>query len=411
MPTTYGTSKNDPFTLITYYNGTLDGLAGTDSLSIGTLQRNQFTLTQKTDSSILLDTVSGASGQPASHMVLVSIENLYYNSSRNSIDLTQYFPTITDVSPANGSTAISTSTPITVTFNETIHRGSGNISLHQDSASGSVLESFNAATSQLLNFQGSTLTISPGTLQPNTHYYLSFDSGSVIDTNNNPYLVTQNFDFTTQQNLILNGSNSVHDLSGGTGNDVFTPGSGGDTVNGLGGIDTVQYSLARQNYNISQTTSGWTVQDTTGKTGTDILSNIERLSFADSKLALDLSGNAGTTAKILGAVFGKASVTNQQYVGIGLQYLDSGTAYQDLMQKALETKLGTDINDASKVVDLLYNNVVGSAPDQATLATYVGLLNSHQYTAASLGVLAADTSFNTANIDLIGLSHTGIAFI
>ena len=233
----------------------------------------------------------------------------------------------------------------------------------------------------------------------------------MIDTNNNPYLVTQNFDFTTQQNLILNGSNSVHDLSGGTGNDVFTPGSGGDTVNGLGGIDTVQYSLARQNYNISQTTSGWTVQDTTGKTGTDILSNIERLSFADSKLALDLSGNAGTTAKILGAVFGKASVTNQQYVGIGLQYLDSGTAYQDLMQLALGVKLGTDINDASKVVDLLYNNVVGSAPDQATLATYVGLLNSHQYTAASLGVLAADTSFNTANIDLIGLSHTGIAFI
>lgn len=411
MATINGTTSNDAWNLVGSWSGTLNGLAGTDSLYIGTLQRNQFTLTQKTDGSILLDTVSGASGQPASHMVLVSIENLYYNSSRNSIDLTQYFPTITNLSPTNGSTGISTSSPIIVTFNETIHRGTGNISLHQDSASGSVLESFNAATSQLLNFQGSTLTISPGTLQSNTHYYLTFDSGSVIDTNNNPYVVTQNFDFTTQQNLILNGSSNVHDLSGGTGNDLFTPGSGGDTINGLGGIDTVQYSLAKQNYNISQTTSGWTVQDNSGKTGTDVLTNIERLNFADNKLALDLSGNAGTTAKILGAVFGKTAVTNQQYVGIGLQYLDSGTSYQDLMQLALGVKLGTDINDATKVVNLLYNNVIGSAPDQATLATYVGLLNSHQYTAASLGVLAADTSFNSANIDLIGLSHTGIAFI
>lgn len=411
MATFYGTNGNDSWSLRAPTNATLNGLAGTDSLYIGTLQRNQFSLSQQSDGSILLDTVSGASGQSASHMVLVSIENLYYNSSKNSIDLTNYFPTITSVNPANGSTGISTGSPISVTFNESVHHGTGNISLHQDSATGSVLESFNVATSQLLNFQGSTLTISPSNLKANTHYYLTFDSGTVIDANNNPYVVTQAFDFTTLPSLILSGSNTVHDLLGGASNDVFTPGSGGDTINGMGGIDSVQYTLARQHYTISQTTSGWTIQDNTGTTGTDTLSNIERLTFSDTKLALDLNGNAGTTAKILGAIFGKTAVNNQAYVGIGLQYLDSGTSYQDLMQLALDAKLVADVNDPTKVVNLLYANVVGVAPDKATSDYYVGLLNSHQYSAASLAVLAADTSYNTNNIDLVGLSHTGIAFI
>lgn len=412
MTTVYGTIGDDTRWLNGYFVGTFNGLAGNDTLDIGNLVRSQFSLSQQSDGSILLDTVSGASRQPASHITLISVEHLSYNSSKSSIDLTNYFPTITSVNPANGSTGISTDSPISVTFNESVHHGTGNISLHQDSATGSVLESFNVATSQLLNFQGSTLTISPSNLKANTHYYLTFDSGTVIDANNNPYVVTQAFDFTTLPSLILSGSNTVHDLLGGASNDVFTPGSGGDTINGMGGIDSVQYTLARQHYTISQTTSGWTIQDNTGTTGTDTLSNIERLTFSDTKLALDLNGNAGTTAKILGAVFGKTAVNNQAYVGIGLYYLDHSTPSQDLMQYALSAKLGADVNDPTKVVNLLYTNVMGVAPDKATSDYYVGLLNSHQYSAASLAVLAADTSYNTnKNIDLVGLSHTGIAFI
>ena len=142
----------------------------------------------------------------------------------------------------------------------------------------------------------------------------------------------------------------------------------------------------------------------------DTLTNIERLKFADTTLALDLAGNAGTTAKILGAVFGRASVSNKAYMGIGLDYLDNQSySYAQLMQLALDAKLGPNASyDA--VVDLLYSNVVGVLPGTAEHNYYVGLLNAKTFTPASLGVFAAETTENTLNINLLGLVSTGIDY-
>ncbi|NDD11572.1 MAG: hypothetical protein EB072_02740 [Betaproteobacteria bacterium] len=67
------------------------------------------------------------------------------------------------------------------------------------------------------------------------------------------------------------------------------------------------------------------------------------------------------TAKALGAVFGKAAVSNPEYVGIGLDLLDSkGYSYQKLLLNAIDTKLGPGASP-ERIIDLLYTNVVGSA--------------------------------------------------
>ena len=63
---------------------------------------------------------------------------------------------------------------------------------------------------------------------------------------------------------------------------------------------------------------------------------MERLAFSDLSLAFDLGGHAGTTARILGAVFGPASVGNAVYAGIGLKLLGEGMSTEALMQLALE---------------------------------------------------------------------------
>lgn len=171
---------------------------------------------------------------------------------------------------------------------------------------------------------------------------------------------------------------SRNDTINGSGfNDALQGFGGNDTINGTTGIDTARYLSTSNNYTITPNTNGFTVIDKTGANGTDTLSGIERLQFTDANVAIDINGNAGTTAKILGAVFGASSVSNQQYVGIGLSYLDGGMSYQDLMQSALTAKLGAGVNDATQVVNLLYTNVVGVAPDQANLNNFVGLLNSH----------------------------------
>ena len=139
------------------------------------------------------------------------------------------------------------------------------------------------------------------------------------------------------------------------------------------------------------------------------MTNIERLYFSDKSVALDISGNAGTTAKILGAVFGAAYVSNNQYVGIGLSYLDGGMSYQNLMQLALNARLGAGFSHVAEV-NLLYQNLVGVLPPAAALSYWVGTLTAGQFLQASLGVMAAEDNSNTANINLVGLAQTGIEY-
>jgi len=84
------------------------------------------------------------------------------------------------------------------------------------------------------------------------------------------------------------------------------------------GRDTVIWEQAHDQYRISATSTGWVVQDSQGQDGVDHLQGVERLVFSDRAIALDLDGHAGTVAKTLGAVFGSASVSKLDLVGIGL---------------------------------------------------------------------------------------------
>lgn len=85
-------------------------------------------------------------------------------------------------------------------------------------------------------------------------------------------------------------------------------------------------------------------------------------------------------------------------------------SYQDLMQLALDARLGTGASHEA-VVTLLYTNVTGGAPPPDALAFFTKLLDNGTYTPASLGVMAAETPQNAINIDLVGLSEVGIGFV
>ncbi len=223
--------------------------------------------------------------------------------------------------------------------------------------------------------------------------------------------VVGNYILTVPKGITSTGSTGTGKIVGTNANNTLTGTSGNDTIDGGLGIDTVIFSGNRSQYSVSKNATGYQVQDNvSGRDGLDTLQNIERFHFSDVNVALDLDGNAGLTAKILGAVFGRESVSNKQYVGIGLQLLDGGTnSYNDLMQFAINARLGASADNTS-VVNLLYGNVVGFAPGKADLDYFVGLLDSHTFTVASLGVMAADTALNTANINLVGLAQTGLEY-
>ncbi len=78
----------------------------------------------------------------------------------------------------------------------------------------------------------------------------------------------------------LSGGKGNDLIYGGLGDDVLEGGSGNDTLNGGSGSDVAVYSGSYANYTISGTTT-LTVTDNAGTDGTDTLSNVEKLQFAN----------------------------------------------------------------------------------------------------------------------------------
>jgi methionine-rich copper-binding protein CopC len=107
-------------------------------------------------------------------------------------------PTVTTFSPTDGATNVTAISNIIVTFNEAIRVGTGTVEIRSGSATGPVVESFNAATSARLTVSGSTLTIDPtNNLAAGTQYFVVLPSGAVRDVAGNAYAGTSTYDFTT----------------------------------------------------------------------------------------------------------------------------------------------------------------------------------------------------------------------
>jgi Ca2+-binding RTX toxin-like protein len=206
----------------------------------------------------------------------------------------------------------------------------------------------------------------------------------------------------------LIGSAADDHFVGTDGVNVFEGGRGNDILDGAGGSDTVIFSNPVGSYAITGSSGGLDVIDTSGLDGRDTLINIERLRFSDKGIAYDLDAGAGQVAKVIGAVIGREHVSNPEFVGIGLELMDDGTTYEELAEFAISAM---GVSASSEIVTLLWSNVVGAPPAAQRAQPYVDMLNNGVLTTGELGVLAAETDLNAANIDLIGLSTTGIEFI
>ena len=83
---------------------------------------------------------------------------------------------------------------------------------------------------------------------------------------------------------LIDGLAGNDTLNGGAAPDLLTGGGGDDTLNGGANVDTAVFTGNRSLYTITQTATGkFTV---TGPDGTDKLSNVEFLQFADQKVKL-----------------------------------------------------------------------------------------------------------------------------
>ena len=219
------------------------------------------------------------------------------------------------------------------------------------------------------------------------------------------------------ENAVGGSANDI--LIGNSANNSLTGNGGNDWLRGSTGIDTAIYSGARSSFTIKwENNDGgfWQVSDKAGAEGTDMLSVIERVQFADTKLALDLdaNGNAAKALEFIG-MLSFSHINDASAVGTILSLFDQGESMKEVSQLAIEVGLTSGLAGSSSNLDLVrlvYRNVVdteASADSANALAAYMqgsgGSMSQAEFMTA-----VAELALNQQHIDLVGLQSTGIEY-
>ena len=183
-------------------NALIDGLAGIDRLSFERLPQSRFLITQNTDTGYIhIDSVSGASS--TYHLRLKDVEFALFNSGRDVVDLTAMFkdvkaPTISTFNMHSFASGAPVDTNLVFGLSENIARGTTAVTLSK--ADGTLIETFNMATSDKVTIGTKQLTINPtANLGYGTTYTVALSAGSVADTAGNA-LAAVSYNFTSLAN-------------------------------------------------------------------------------------------------------------------------------------------------------------------------------------------------------------------
>lgn len=196
-------------------------------------------------------------------------------------------------------------------------------------------------------------------------------------------------------------------------------GTGGNhTFTGTAATDTLNYgTLASTQARYTQTDTGWKVQYTTGSTtGTDTLSSIERLAFADKTIALDglnLQSTTGTVLAVYAAAFN--ALPNAAALGYWMAQQPNPAPESTPLDRLTTTaQIGLDYyvpkgvsNDA--LVKQLYKNLFGCEADADTVHSFSTQIETGVLSQAKLVALAAEQFLMRS--DYIELVGQGVAYV
>lgn len=246
------------------------------------------------------------------------------------------------------------------------------------------------------------------------------------------------------QNIFIAFGTKIENAIGTDGDDIlvgnalanrFTGNGGNDRIDGMEGVDTAVYSRPSSDFTVTRTASGYDVRANFTErllgweeqfgwstspfnrgtmNPTDLLRNVERLEFTNQSRALDLAvtQSAGKAARIVGALLDTQMLT-PEVAGIAISFFDKGQSMLNVAQLILNHPVylqsaGSTSNTA--LVVQLFKNIANTMPTTPELQYYTGLLDRGEVSQAQLAVTAAESSFNEANIGLVGLQNSGLVF-
>jgi hypothetical protein len=219
---------------------------------------------------------------------------------------------------------------------------------------------------------------------------------------------------TTIENVIGTAYDDV--IYGNDADNLIYEWGGNDVIDGRGGVNTVAYVGKRADYNIntSEIAKHWLVEGKNGAMGSDDLTNVKLLQFADAKVSLDVAGNPAMAAKLIGVILGGQWVSNVYIAGLALSILDSGSTPSQLAKLGLDSAMFVGMAGSAGNKDfynLVYKNVHGVLPDAATLQSALAQLDSGAKTQADMVLQMLDTTQNLKNIDLVGIQLHGFDYL
>ena len=186
-------------------------------------------------------------------------------------------------------------------------------------------------------------------------------------------------------------------VAGTAGNDTIQSSGSTQAIDGLAGVDTVKFTNAHTAYAIAGIGTA-SVSVSAGAVITT-LTNIERLSFSDEIIALDLTGNAGQAYRMYQAAF--ARTPDKTGVSFWVNQVDKGLSLHDLGQSFISSAEFKGIYGANPNVSTLvtgfYTNVLGRPPDSVGLNFWVGQVQSGMST-ADLLVSFSESTENKAHV-------------
>lgn len=207
------------------------------------------------------------------------------------------------------------------------------------------------------------------------------------------------------------GSSIAPTVSGSDGANLIKAMAGNQRIDGLGGIDTIEYGSYKSLFDITRTATGTTVVDRFGAGGTDTLVNVERLKFADVSVALDIEGTAGQAYRLYRAAFDRAP--DKEGVGYWIKMMDAGVTLEQVAagfagSDEFKSLYGANASDA-QFVGLLYNNVLHRSAEGAGYDYWMKALTELHTPREQVLAFFSESAENQAQV--IGAIQNGIEFM
>ena len=184
-----------------------------------------------------------------------------------------------------------------------------------------------------------------------------------------------------------------------SGADTITGSAGNDFINGYGGVDTAVHAGNAAGYTVRGADSTFSV---TGAAGSDTLLNVERLSFADKHIAIDVGANdnGGAVYRLYEAALDRTP--DAAGLGFWMDRLDNGAGVVDIAAGFIGTAeykaLYGAVTGNTELVTKYYTNILDRAPDAGGLAYWAGLLDSGRATTAQVLEAISDSTENIAAV-------------